>query len=198
MKLNREVRSMLALMICAGIAYFTALWGDFVYDDLHSVRDNTAIRSLSNLPLFFHDLTSFSSLDVKMYRPVLLASFAFDFALSGLSPWAFKLGNIVIHAGCAALLYSLARRLRASHLPALLAGMFFAVHPLASEAVNMISSRSDQLMVFGLLMGMRCHLEAMAGSRWGLLGTMLAACIACGSKETGVILPVCLLILEGL
>ncbi len=198
MNLTREARAMLFVMLAAFVAYFTAVWGDFVYDDLHSVRDNSAIRSLSNLPLFFHDLSSFSSLDVRMYRPVLLASFAFDFALSGMSPWAFKLGNIAIHACCAALLYSLARRLRAQHAAALFVALLFAVHPLASEAVNMISSRSDQLMVFGLLMGMRCHMAAMAGSRWGLVGTAVAACIACGSKETGVILPVCLLILEGL
>ena len=42
-----------AIAAVAALAYCLCLGGDFVFDDLHSVRDNTALLSLSNVPRFF-------------------------------------------------------------------------------------------------------------------------------------------------
>ena len=104
-----ELRASLLVFACGMIAYATAVAGVFVYDDLHSVRDNEAIRSLVNVPRFFWDADAFSAIDVRMYRPIVLTTLAFDHAISGLAPWMFKLTNILLHAGCAVLLFSTAR-----------------------------------------------------------------------------------------
>ena len=60
--------------------------GDFVYDDVHSVRDNPALRSLANIPRFFTDVTAFSALDCRLYRPTLLTTFAVDAGVGGWRP----------------------------------------------------------------------------------------------------------------
>lgn len=188
------------LLVLAGamLAYATSLFGTFVYDDLHSVRDNPAIRSLANIPAYFTDVTMFSSLKNDMYRPVLLITYALDHAVAGLQAWIYKLTNVLLHAASAGLLFSIARVRGAAVVPAMVGAMVFAVHPLASEAVNMVSGRSDLLMILGVLLGIRCHMAAMEGNKVAVAGTFGAAFLACGSKATGVVLPACLVVLEGM
>lgn len=191
-------RDQAVIVACAVLAYATCVFGDFVFDDRHSVSQNPALLSLANVPAFFVDVDLFSSLNIRMYRPVLLTSYALNAAVAGMVPWIFKLTNLLIHAGCALLVFQTARGLSASRAGALCGAVLFAVHPLASEAINTISGRSNLLMVFGLLLAMRCHLSALAGSRRAVAGTVLAGVVACGSKEPGIILPVLLVILEWL
>lgn len=191
-----SARAVGAIVVCAVLAYAAALGGTFVYDDFHSVRDNEALRSLVNVPAFFTDPSMFSAAGARMYRPLLLVSFAIDHALGGGAVVAFKVTDVLLHAACAALVYSVARRLRADRTAALFAGLLFAVHPLASEAVNSVASRSDQLLALAVLLAIRLHFAALAGSRLAVLGIAVATVIGCGAKETGVVVPAVLVVLE--
>ena len=193
-----ERRAVLCVLVAAVLAYLPCLAGDFVFDDLHAVRDNSALTSLANIPSFFVDVDTFSSLDCRLYRPVLLTTYALDASVGGMHPWAFKLTNLLLHAACSVLIYSIARRFAVARISAAVAAVLFAVHPMASEAVNTISGRSNLLMVAGLLAAVRCHFAAMSGRlRWSG-GTLLCGIVAVGSKEPGLILPVLLCVMEGL
>ncbi len=183
------------IVACAVIAYGVALTGAFVYDDLHSVRDNEAIRSLANLPRFFHDLDAFSAIDNRMYRPVLLVSYAIDHAIGQGGVWMFKLTNLAIHIAVAGGVFALATRLGARSRAALVAACLFAVHPLASEAVNTVSGRSELLLTLGIVGGVLAHLRARERLAWAAV-TAICVAVACGSKETGVVLPGLLLALD--
>ncbi len=197
--LNTPNRRATALIIlCAVLAYGASMGGVFVYDDLHSIALNGSIQSVWNIPSFFYDAGAFSASDARMYRPILLVTLALDAVFSGASPWAFKLTDVAIHALCAVLIYRVARRLRVPYRSAVFAGCLFAVHPFASEAINLTSARSNQLMVLGLLLALYCHFAAMLGKRGALWGGAVATVIACGSKETGIVIPGCLFVLEGL
>ena len=105
-----ERQAIITVLVVTCLAYGTALLGTFVYDDLHSVRNNPAIRSLANIPAYFTDVEMFSSLQNDMYRPLLLTSFALNHAVGGLDAWVYKLTNILLHAANAGLLFSIARR----------------------------------------------------------------------------------------
>ena len=87
----REWQVGLCVAMAAVIAYAAALTGQFVYDDLHSVSGNLAVHSLANVPSYFWDPGAFSASGAQMYRPVLLSTFAVDWALGGGSPVSFKL-----------------------------------------------------------------------------------------------------------
>lgn len=192
-------RLSVAVVLTAVCAYLAALAGTFVYDDIHAVRDNAAIRSLAAIPSFFWDVDAFSDLlKVRMYRPVVLTTLAIDHFVGGGAAWAFKLTNILVHAGCAALVLSVARALGARRTAAGVAALLFAAHPFASEAINIISSRSDTLATLGILLGLRCYLALRAEPRLRLgpwLGLGVGAVFACGGKETGVMLgPLCLVV----
>ncbi|MEM7204859.1 MAG: hypothetical protein AAF628_31680 [Planctomycetota bacterium] len=184
------------VVLGALLAYGTSLVGDFVYDDHHSVRENEALRSLAAVPQYFIDVDLFSSLQSRMYRPVLLATFAVNWAMGAGSVVAFKVTDLLLHALCAGLVYALARRLGAAGGAAAAGGLFFAVHPLAAEAVNMVSARSEQLMVAAVLAGLVLHCAAMRGRRSAVVGTAMCAVVATGAKETGVVLPALMLVLE--
>ncbi len=195
---KRDHRGMWVIAVATLLAYFLCLGGDFVYDDVHSVRDNKAVSSLANVPGFFVDVSTFSSVDCRLYRPVLLTSFAIDGFIGDMRPWAFKLSNLLLHLVAAFLLFGIARRVGARRNGAVLAACLFGAHPMVSEAVNTISGRSNLMMVVALLGAVRCHLSAMEGRRYAVLGTTLLGLVAMGCKEPGMILPVLLVILEAL
>lgn len=196
---RRALQWLLAPALCALIAWTPVLCGDFVYDDCHSVMANPAIRTLANSAAFFADPELFSGIPgYRMYRPVLLLTFAVNYAMGDVAPFVFKLTNVLLHAVTALLLGWLARRFGASVRTAGIAACLFAVHPLCSEAVNLVSARSELLVVLGILLGLHAHRSALQGRRWGPWLAAFAAVLACGSKETGVMLPALMLVQEWL
>ena len=176
-------------------AYGMALAGDYVFDDVHSVSANPAVQSLSNFAQFWTDPGAFSGAAARMYRPALLTSFALNIAISP-AAWSLKLGNVMIHAAVAGMLFwwlsRLSRRVRASFAIAAI----FAVHPLASEAINLVSARSELLSTLGVVLALFAHVswQRHKANAWPLTLMMLGTVLACGSKETGVVLPGLLLV----
>lgn len=194
----------LGVAVLALCAYGAAVAGVYVFDDLHSVADNPALHDLGNLWRWLSDPTAFSqSPRGAMYRPILLLSFGLNLAIAD-DAASLKAGNVLLHAACAWLAFGWLSRLRVRRLAAFAAAALFAVHPLASEAVNLVSGRSEVLCVFGLLLGLRAHLGWLRapglgrGGGWARFGAMsgmvVGAVIACGSKETGCVLPALLLL----
>ena len=187
---QRVQRWALLVALAALLAYATAIAGDYVFDDYHSIVGNTALHDLGNLGRYWTDPAAFSGSAARMYRPALLSSFAVNWAISP-SPWSLRAGNVLLHATTAVLLFvwtwRLSRRLRAAAFVA----AAFAVHPLASEAINLVSARSELLAALGMLTALLGQLSVQRGH--GRVGPWLAivagAVLACGSKETGVVLP---------
>ena len=136
------------LALCASLwlAYQASFENSFHYDDIHSIVDNPHIRELANIPLFFVDPGLFSAMPERaMYRPLLLVSYAINYALSEYEVFTYHLVNWLIHLGAAWLVYLLGRMLHGKRQGALAGALIFALHPLAAEPVNYISSRSESL-----------------------------------------------------
>ena len=126
--------------------YWNTFDNSFHYDDEHSIQNNINIRSLENIPSFFADPGMFSrDADKGMYRPLLLVTYALNYAVGGYEVGGYHVVNIALHATNAALLLWLGYLLSGRLLVGFLAGILFAVYPLATEPVNYISSRSDTL-----------------------------------------------------
>jgi protein O-mannosyl-transferase len=177
------------VFVCALLAYGSSLAGEYCFDDFHSVHANGALYDLGNLGRFWTDPSLFSGTSARMYRPTLLTSLALNLALSP-AAWSLKLGNLLLHATNAVLLCLWWRRLSGRLRAAVLLGAVFAVHPLLSEAVNLVSGRSELLAATGVLTGLLAHLAWQRSGSWLAFATLpLATVLACGSKETGVVLP---------
>jgi len=195
----------LLLAICATI-YANAVDNAFQYDDRHSIVDNGHIRSLENIPAFFSHPEYFSRDEEKaMYRPLLLATFALNHFWSGYETWSYHLVNILLHALASVVVWLLFIELRLSVCLALLGGVLFAVHPLATEPVNYISSRSELMASLFLMASLWLYLRSEPGrsvpdgrsllARFASVGCFAAAL---GSKEIGIVLPALMLMTDRL
>ena len=184
-----------AVFTLAVLAYAPSLAGVYVFDDIHSVSDNPALQDLGNLGRFWTDPAAFTRGAGTMYRPFLVTSFALNVAVSA-EAWSLKLGNLLLHAVVAALLCRWLAAFGRRLWPAAAAAALFAVHPLASEAVNLVSARSELLLACGLLLGLLAHVhwQRGRGEAFAWIGMLVGTVVACGSKETGVVLPVLLLV----
>lgn len=184
-------------MAVAVLVYTNSLSNPFHYDDEHSIVLNPSLRDLGRIPAYFVDPTLFSVDPAKaMYRPLLLVTYAFNFALGGAEAWSFHLTNLVIHGLVAVTVWWLARQLTGNPATALLAGMLFAIHPLTTEPVNYVSSRSESLAGLFYLAGVGCYVRARSRPRAGP-GAQFGvwACLVLGllTKSILVTLPLVLL-----
>jgi len=138
---------LLLLSLCVAAIYANSLQNTFHYDDYHSLTENIAIRKLANIPSFYKDPQSFSSKPgVKMIRPILLTSFAFNYAWSQYKAWSWELVNVGIHLLNVLLLYIFLVHLSGNHKFAVIASLVFAAHPVNTESVNYINCRSTLLV----------------------------------------------------
>src|SRR6266853_6232567 len=80
------------LVVAITAAYANHFHNSFHFDDAHTIETNAAIRDLQNIPLFFHDATTFSSLPSNQsYRPLVSTLLAIDYRLGGLHTFWFHL-----------------------------------------------------------------------------------------------------------
>jgi len=181
-------------LVCLPIAvYLNSLQNPFHYDDIHSIVDNPHIRQLGNIPGFFADPTLFSAqAENAMFRPLLLTTFAVNYAISGYEVWSYHLVGILLHAGCVLLVWGIGRYLLGDDLAAGFGALVFGLHPINSESINYISSRSEVLAGFFILLGFWGFLK-YRDRRRGIILIVGAFSAGLLSKSTVVVLPALLL-----
>ena len=187
-----------ALTLVCFLCYENSLSGSFHYDDFHSIEQNYSIRSLANIPTFFTDPSAFSAdAEKRMYRPVLLTTYALNYAWGQYGVESYHWVNLALHILCTLLVWGCGRIFLRGEEVALLAGLLFAVYPLATEPVNYISSRSESLAACFYLAAFYFYLTEK-GHRGRLWASYLCFALGLLSKEVVVGLPAVLLAYDGL
>ena len=181
----------LLLAIVTFLVYWPSLASDFVYDDRAEILEEGFITSLSNLP----DVLSLKVLGMDLMlrdRPGQLLYLMFIAAISGREPFGYHLCSNLLHAGNAALLFILLRRLMTGEAPgpgksngwkaslaAAAVTLLFALHPIATEAVADVSYSSDLLVTFftltALLAATAFHPD---NPRTAILAGTIATCLS--------------------
>jgi hypothetical protein len=197
-----------AIFITVG-AYWTGLQGPFLLDDNTNLD---VIRRWLAGDVSLGDVLM-SRVSSPFGRPLAMASFALSAWLSGYTPFAFKLGNLLVHLACGAVIYLLVRRiaLRDPNLRSLgalvaaLVATLWLLHPLQVSTVLYAIQRMAQLSAFFMLSGMWLYMAARerlerGPSRPALTGLFIgvplltAAGFLC--KENALLLPALCLVLE--
>lgn len=186
-----------------------------VLDDDTYVFNNPYLRDASSF-LYLLDLKSFVhrclqwgvSADIALNfitRPVTYLTFYFNHLVGGDDTTTYRLLNIAIHMGNGLLLFSLIRRLfqrdSFSLLAAATAGLLFVAHPLATESVTYITQRFESLATFFCLLALLLHVLARSASsvlqrRTRAAAAIVATILSMLSKETGVVTPVLMVLLD--
>ena len=168
---------------CAVAFYLGALWNRFALDDNQIIAFNALVHHISGVWRTF--VAPYWPPDVGggLYRPVAIATYTLDWAVSGGAPWWFHVVNLAWHAGASVAVALLARHL-SSDRAAWTAGLLFAVHPVHVEAVANVVGRAE---IMGALFVVLAVYAALARDQlwWSL------AALACGvlSKENAIVAP---------
>ena len=204
------------MCLVAIAAYVPGLSGDYMFDDMPNLLDNPRLQVDS---LDFDTLYSaaYSSGAGLFRRPVSMFTFAMNRYFFGISPWSYKVTNLAIHILTGIGIFLLVRLLVSSYraqsqtglseqatfwLPIIVSGLWL-VHPLnltpVLYIVQRMTSLSAMFTVFGLCLytlGRQRMLEDGHGIALILTGFVLFGALATLSKETGVLLPLFMLVIE--
>jgi pentatricopeptide repeat protein len=186
--------------LLAVLVYLNALDNPFVYDDFRLIVENASILSLRDIQfVILRDVT----------RPVVNLSYAIDTAFWGPRPFGYHLTSVLLHALNVVLVFWVAfvasedaRRQTATRawtglsatVIAFITAAFFAVHPMMTQAVGYVASRSEVMYSACFLLAFLAGRKWLhdGGARWWL--TCIALWIvALLAKETAAMLPVVLL-----
>ncbi|MDX2150606.1 MAG: tetratricopeptide repeat protein [Bryobacteraceae bacterium] len=179
-----------ALLLLMYEVYAPALRGPMVFDDGYLVPGFTA-RSLPEM--------------LRGLRPATYASLYFNYRASGLeSTFPYHLLNLLFHTAAGLVVFFLIRRLLllagskpdAVWLTAAFAAGLFLLHPLQTEGVAYITSRSEVLSVFFAYAAIAVFLgqqpEGISGAR--ALAVLFLFGLACLSKEHAAALPAAIVV----
>jgi tetratricopeptide (TPR) repeat protein len=183
---------MVLLVFAVFVAFGRSLTQGFSpIDDLYLIAQNLAVRgpTLSNLR------TIFTTYDPELYIPLTFFSFQLNYLVSGTAPWSYHLGNILLHALNAFLVFLLIQRLARNEKIAVFGALLFAVHPLQTESVVWITIRKDLLSTFFALSSILFYLRGREGGAWWpYLVSIFLFLLALLAKVTVVPLPLVLLL----
>lgn len=164
----------LLIFVACVLTFAGTLSSGFVLDDQTVVSGNAFVKDWRNLPRLAARSYLTRSSDIKRlnhadigsgegtYRPMVTLTYFFDYAVWKDNPFGFHLTNLLLHALTAVLLYRACLLLGAGQALAVMAALFFGIHPVNAEAVSVIAFREDLLVGFFCMLSLILFLKADA------------------------------------
>jgi tetratricopeptide (TPR) repeat protein len=154
----------IALILFSAIlaVYYESLPYPFLnFDDPYYIQSNPYIRDLSWTGIG----NIFSRPIVHNYFPLQILSYAFDYQIWGLTPFGYRLHNVLLHVLNAVLVFLLVKKIFSHLWVAFLTALFFGLHPVNVESVTWISERKNVLSMAFLLLSFLSYLYYREESR---------------------------------
>ncbi len=149
-----------AILLLTAVVFSSAFSNRFLnWDDPANVTQNPYIRAIT------WDAVKawFTTPLLGMYTPLVYLSYAIDFRLGHLDPFAYHLTNLLLHLLNAALVLLIVFRLTSSTTTAAIVSALFAVHPVNVAAVTPVSVRSSLLYSLFYLSAYLAYLRHVTG-----------------------------------
>jgi hypothetical protein len=175
----------LGLVLVALVLYGGTLSYPFSRDDVAHFSDRQRWQGDLGESLSLFQRPFWEERGAGLYRPMTTFSLQRTIAAFGFQPFALRLGNVLLHFAVAWLIALWAHRLGLSRGASILLALATAVHPLTTEPVLEVVSRSETLSLGFLLLALHCGLQSSWG---GLLLAALFALAAFLSKESSLAL----------
>jgi tetratricopeptide (TPR) repeat protein len=168
-KSHKIILFFLAILITF-LCYSNHFNNPFEFDDEHTISNNLNIRSLKNIPTFFKDATTTSSLPANQaYRPGLTTLNAIDFYLGGKEmpiPFHYHLSifisfillGLVFFKVCSALLKNYYSE-EIIFYTSLFATLFLWLHTANTATINYIITRADSFSTLMVLLAFYVYMQ---------------------------------------
>jgi protein O-mannosyl-transferase len=168
-------------------------------DDQLSVFDNSTIRHWNTAFLPPIDSTTSG-------RPILNASLAVNYAISGTAVWSYHALNLAIHVVAGLTLFGIVRRTLArlkdpaAVFVAFSAALLWILHPLQTESVTYIVQRAESLVGMFYLITLYCFIRGTEADpysqrRW-FTATVATCLLGMATKEVMVSAPLTVLLYD--
>ena len=194
------------IALAAVAAYSNTFRVPFLFDDIPSTIENPTIRRLWPIGPILLPPGRYAAVQ---RRPMINASLAINYAISGEKTWSYHAFNLAAHILAALVLFGVVRRTLllprsrdrfggvATPLAAAVA-LLWAVHPLLTDAVTYIIQRTEVFCGLFYLLTLYCTIRgdsAQRPARWYVAA--VAACVlAVGSKETALSAPLVVMLYD--
>jgi Tfp pilus assembly protein PilF len=184
---------MIALMIAS---YSNHFHNDFHFDDSHVIQGNPFITTLKNIPLFFKDASTISSLPSnQQYRPMEATTLAIDYWLAGgLNPFWFQLSTFCWYVIQCIMMYFFFLKITNAALIsrwnpyfAFATTTWYSVHAANAETINYICARTDASSTCWLILAFITFIYLPRTRKWGLY--LVPLIIAALFKQTAIVFP---------
>ena len=190
----------LIVAIVALLVYWNSLSGQFVWDDETQIIKNQTIRSFANITKAFTSSfwafsPNYATASTNFYRPFQTLAYMLAYAAGGLSPRPFHALSVLFHVITCLGVLVLCLELEIPAMWATAGALWFAAHPVHTEAVAWIAGMPDVICgafyVGGLWAGIRYFNRD--DRIWLGLSAVFFLC-ALLAKEMAITLPVTLLL----
>jgi hypothetical protein len=201
---KKNLLSILLIATLAAIIYSNSFYASFHFDDVTSIVENYSIHRFDLKEIF------------SSSRPILELTFALNYYFGKLNVFGYHLVNLMLHIANGVMLYFILLwtvnsvnsvnpvNSRNFRIP-LYASLIFIAHPIQTEAVTYIVSRSSVLATTFYLLALLLFIRAFRFSNSSLVtvrpsfylaGAFLASCLGMGTKQEAATLPIMLLIYD--
>jgi tetratricopeptide (TPR) repeat protein len=189
------VAAFAAGLVAVFIAYAPALNGPFVFDDMY-LPFTSSVFAKAGVGAW-----------IRSSRPLLMLSFWMNYHLSGLAPFSYHVVNVLLHFVTGLMAFLIARRLLAlagtpagirTDALAAFAGGVFLLHPVQTESIAYVASRSEALSVMFFYAAFAAFLyrRSEAISWKAAIVVLLLFGAAVSTKEHAAVLPALLLLTD--
>ncbi len=199
---NFKILLFSGLLLAAIFATYSNHWhNDFHFDDAHTVQNNVYIQNVKNIPLFFKDPKTFSSIPSHCsYRPLVSTTLAIDYYFGkGLNPFYFHLSTFIMFLLQGVLMYFMFAKIISSAFEnntdkylALFATALYMLHPALAETVNYIISRSDTLSTLFVILAFVVYQYSVVARKFYLF--LIPVIIGAMAKPTAIMFAPMLLV----
>jgi hypothetical protein len=198
---NREISVRVAFLVLGICGILTFAWGlgnGFVLDDTPQITDSALVHSLAHLPQVFSKQTFVTSKGLPSlagiyYRPLMLLAYAFVYTVTGATPWAFHLLQLLLYIGSSWLLFLVLRNFFRTEV-ALGLSLIFLVDPVNSQSVYYIADLQEPLFFFFGLLGLWTYMHWQDKPNRYLLWTGVSLFLSLLAKESGIMFLAIILI----
>ena len=182
-----------AALVLASLAYLPSLNGPIIFDDFHLPFSNPNAATMS------------ARFWIGGVRPLLMATYWLNYAVSGTTTFSYHAVNLLIHAAAAVVVFFVLQRIlklasieKNAFLFSLFGAGIFLLHPLQSESAAYIAGRSE--LVSGLFLVTAWlvflnHFESRTTLATAFKILLLTAGALLG-KESAISLPALLLVTD--
>jgi tetratricopeptide (TPR) repeat protein len=183
---RRQALFAAAILAITILAYIPAMQGGFLWDDYAFLKDNWLIQAPDGLQRFWF------TTQAEDYFPLTSSMLWVEWRIWGDHAAGYRVMNVLLHAVAAVLVWRVLRRLAVPG--AWLAGVLFAVHPVAVASAAWITERKNTLPMVLYLLSLLAYLRYdERGTRREYYLSILWFLLALLAKTSVVMLPAVLL-----